>query len=252
MSNKIAKTSQGMSRRQEQEASRRFGHHVSPEKALAAAIATTICCALPMLLGLRLWDRIPPIVETGLVGPGGQDDSMPRAVLVFGVPGLGVILNAIVHGQLWLHQRAEKVPPTPVRLLGRWSIPPVSVLLSSYWIRSAAGESKHGMFMSICALGLILLILGGHFFDCPQDAVLAFRVPHKRQAFSAYMRDRSYTDSGWRTLQRIAGCCWMAAGLLILALLFLLGIHQVWSMPIILLLLAVPAIADYLLRLKNK
>ena len=66
------------------------------------------------------------------------------------------------------------------------------------------------------------------------------------------MRDRSYTDSGWRTLQRIAGCCWMAAGLLILALLFLLGIHQVWSMPIILLLLAVPAIADYLLRLKNK
>ena len=237
MSNKIAKTSQGMSRRQEQEPSRRFGHHVSPEKALAAAIATTICCALPMLLGLRLWDRIPPIVETGLVGPGGQDDSMPRAVLVYGVPGLGVVLNAIVHAQLWLHQRLEKIPPTPIRLLGRWSIPPVFLLLSAYWIRSAAGEKTAAAFLAVCVLGLILLLLGGHCFDCPQGTTVSVRIPKRR-----------YSDSGWRLLQRIAGCCWMAAGLLLPALLFLFGSLPLWSAAPVGLLVLFPAAAAFLIK----
>jgi hypothetical protein len=46
-----------------------------------------------MLLGLRLWELIPPVVQTGLVSAEGLDDSMPRAVLVFGVPGLFCLLQ---------------------------------------------------------------------------------------------------------------------------------------------------------------
>ena len=48
-----------------------FGKHLSPEKQRALLIVTLTACALPMILGVRMWDRIPEIVETGLIGPGG-------------------------------------------------------------------------------------------------------------------------------------------------------------------------------------
>ena len=36
-----------------------------------------------MILGVRYWDQIPEIVETGLIGPGGKDDSLPRWAVAF-------------------------------------------------------------------------------------------------------------------------------------------------------------------------
>lgn len=226
MKNDASKPPKGMTRKQEKEAARHFGHHVSGEKALCAVIVSTLCCALPMLLGLRLWERIPAIVETGLVGPSGTDDSMPRAVLVFGVPGLGCVLNLIEHAQLWLHQRREKIPPVPIRVLGRWSIAPISLLLSSLWILRAAGESMSAGFLLSCALGLLLMLLGGHLFDCPRDSALAFRLERIR-----------YSQPRWRLTHRVAGLCWMGAGLLIPTALFL-GWQSPWLIvPAALLLL---------------
>ena len=50
-----------------------FGKHVSREKGRALLAATMLACALPMLLGIRLWDQIPEIVPSGLIGVDGQD-----------------------------------------------------------------------------------------------------------------------------------------------------------------------------------
>ena len=70
-----------------------FGKHISGEKQRALLIVTLIACALPVILGLRLWDQIPEIVETGLIGPGGKDDSLPRWALVFALlPGIAAVL----------------------------------------------------------------------------------------------------------------------------------------------------------------
>ena len=135
------KTAYGLTKDQQQIAARIFGKHVSDEKALVLVLASSFACLSPVLLGLRLWDAIPEIVETGLIGPGGQDDSLPRAVLVYGIPGLAFILNLICHAQLWIHQRAQKIPPVPVRVLGRFGIPLLSVPLSAFWMLKAAGES---------------------------------------------------------------------------------------------------------------
>ena len=121
MNNQTKKNPFGLSSGQEREASRIFGRHVTGQKAIVTLVFSLLTAATPMLLGLRLWDQIPLIVETGLIGSDGTDDSLPRAVLVFGIPGLMCLLNLICHGQLWIHQKAGKIPPTPIRLLGRWT-----------------------------------------------------------------------------------------------------------------------------------
>ena len=222
----------GLTRSQEQELSRTFGKHVSTPKAAVTLLLSLAVCASPMLLGIRLWNKIPPIVETGLIGPGGQDDSLPRAVLVFGIPGLFCVLNLICHGQLWIHQKAKKIPPTPIRILGRWWIPILSVFLSSMWILHAAGETITETYGITCVFADLLLLLGAHFFDCPRESAVAF-----------HLKLFEHSSNIWNAAHRIAGVCWMLAGLQLLIFLFSLGRLPWYSaaLTVLLLLLHFPA-----------
>ena len=226
MKNSLRKSSYGLPREQERDASRYFGKHVTPAKALVSLCFALLTAASPMLLGLRLWGQIPEIVETGLTTAGGEDDSIPRAVLVFGLPGLMCVLTLIGHGQLWLHQKAERLPPAPIRITGRWSIPVISVLLCSFWLRRAAGQTAELPSFLPCLLALLLILLGAHFFDCPRDAQIAFRFP-----------SILHWETPWRKTHRLAGVCWMLAGLQLLVFYFVLGTLPWYSFVLALLLL---------------
>ena len=220
----------------ERAASRYFGKHVTPAKALVTLVFSLLTCLSPMLLGLRLWAQIPALVETGLIGPEGTDDSLPRAVLVFGIPGLMSVLNLICHGQLWLHQKAEKLPPKPIRLLGRWSIPAISVLLCSFWFSRAAGTEVNTAFFAPSVLALLLILLGSHFFDCTRDSKIAF-----------HLKQIEHWEIPWQKTHRLAGVCWMLAGLQLLMIWFSVGSLPWYSLAAALLLLLseFPAAAYY-------
>ena len=124
----------------EAEGARIFGKHVSKEKGIALLAASLLACALPMVLGARMWAQIPEIVESGLIGPNGKDDSIPRWMVAFGLPGLMCLLNFLAHMQLWLNQKHMTVPKPAVRLVGRWGFPILSVIFCSGMIRQSVGE----------------------------------------------------------------------------------------------------------------
>ena len=116
------------SRQAEMEGARLFGKHVSKTKGRLLLAVTLVCCALPVGLGLRLWEEIPEIVEPGLIGMDGRDDSLPRAAVVFALPGLMCVLDLLAHYQLLVSQKRMTVPKAHVRLVGRWGFPIISVL----------------------------------------------------------------------------------------------------------------------------
>ncbi len=179
-----------------------------------------------MLLGSRLWGQLPSIVETGITKMDGSDDSIPRAVLVFGVPGLMCVLNLICHVQLWLHQKTGRIPPPQIRITGRWTIPVISVLLCPFLIARGAGIVTDWSFYLPCILALALLLLGSHFFDCKRESALAF-----------HLKKIEHWETSWRKTHRLAGVCWMLAGLQLLAFFFGLGRLPWYSAVIALLLL---------------
>ena len=236
MNDQAQNSSYGLTREQEREATRYFGRHVTPAKALVSLCFALLTAASPMLLGLHLWKQIPEIVETGLTTVGGEDDSLPRAVLVFGLPGLMCVLTLICHGQLWLHQKTGRLPPAPIRITGRWSIPVISVLLCSFWHRRAAGLQAELSFFLPCLLALLLILLGAHFFDCPRDSQIAFRFP-----------SILHWETPWRETHRLAGVCWMLAGLQLLVFYFVLGTLPWYSfvLAVFLLLSEFPAARYY-------
>lgn len=205
MSNKKNKKNPGMTREMEIESARMFGKHVEKEKALLLFVVTMLACALPMQLGLQLWDEIPKMVETGLIGMDGKDDSLPRVAAVFLLPWLMCLLNMICHGQLWFNQKRMMLPNTPVRLMGRWGFPVISTLFCNGFLLEAAGGGLTLPFITPCVLGLVLLMLGSHMWDCPRDAKIALR-------FSFTEHD----ERAWQEVHRFAGWLWSIGGLVVL------------------------------------
>lgn len=183
-----------------------FGKQVSEGKGRLLLVVTLIACALPMVLGARLWNELPPMVASGLVGADGKDDSIPRWVVAFGLPGLMCLLDLIAHFQLRFNQKRQMLPSAAVRLVGRWGFPSLSVIFCSGMIIEAVGKTLTMPFLTPCILGLLLLFLGAHMWDCPRDAKIALR-------FSAAQR----SEKAWRAVHRFAGGLWMAVGLLVIA-----------------------------------
>lgn len=194
------------SRQAEMEGARLFGKHVSKTKGRLLLAVTLVCCALPVGLGLRLWEEIPEIVETGLIGMDGRDDSLPRAAVVFALPGLMCVLDLLAHYQLMANQKRMTVPKAHVRLVGRWGFPIISVLFCGGMILQSAGRAWDLPFVAPCVLGLLLLLLGSHMWDCPRDS---------RVSLGFALTGRPGAD--WDAVHRFTGGVWLAAGLAAIA-----------------------------------
>ena len=185
-----------------------FGKHASKEKRTVLLIATLLACAAPMLLGARLWNQIPEIVPSGLIGSNGQDDSIPRWMVAFGLSGLMCLLNFLSHFQLKRFQNKMSLPPVHVRLMGRWGFPILSVIFCTGMIRQSVGGQPLPLgAVTHNALGLLLMLLGAHMYECPRDARIALRLPAAHRS-----------DSSWNAVHKFAGLCWLAAGLVIIIL----------------------------------
>lgn len=183
-----------------------FGKHISEEKARVLLAATLLACATPMILGARMWGRIPELVPSGLVGANGEDDSIPRWMVAFGLPGLMCLLNFLAHFQLRRNQKQMTVPPAYVRLVGRWGFPILSVVFCSGMIRQSVGaQPLPVVFLAPCVLGLLLMLLGAHMFDCSKKSRVALRFSFTEN-----------NDKNWTDVHRFAGWCWLAAGLLVM------------------------------------
>ena len=194
------------SRQAEIEGARLFGKHVSKTKGRLLLAVTLVCCALPVILGLRLWEEIPEVVETGLIGMDGKDDSLPREAVVFALPGLMCLLDLLAHYQLLVNQRRMTIPKAHVRLVGRWGFPIISVLFCGGMMLQSAGRAWDLPFVAPCALGLLLLLLGSHIWDCPRDS---------RISLGFALAGRPGAD--WDGVHHFTGGVWLAAGLLAIA-----------------------------------
>lgn len=183
-----------------------FGKHVSKEKGRLLLVVTLLACAAPVVMGLRLWNAIPELYETGIVTASGQDDSLPRWALVFVIPGLMCLLNFLCHHRLLVSQQQMVLPKVYFRLVGRWGFPIISVLFAGGLLREAAGLTPLQMtYLTPCVLGLGLMILGAQMYDCREDAFLALRY--------SFLRDDPTLH---RDVHRFAAHVWLAVGLVCL------------------------------------
>lgn len=198
------KTNNLIDRDVEIQGAKAFGKHVSEEKGRLLLIVTLLASAAPAVMGLRLWNEIPALYETGIITANGQDDSLPRWAIVLVIPALMCLLNFLCHHRLRVSQQQMVLPKVYFRLVGRWGIPIVSVLFAGGLIREAASLTPLPMtYLTPAALGLIMMILGAQMYDCKENAV--FSLPY------AFLRGDPTLH---RAVHRFAAHVWLAVGLI--------------------------------------
>lgn len=221
----------GMSADMEKKAAALLGKQISEEKQRMLLVVSLVACALPMLLGARLWSSIPETVHTGLIGTDGTDDSIPRIMVAFGLPGLMCLLNLIAHFMLRFNQKHQTMPSRASRLVGRWGFPIISVVFCSGMILEATGAELSLPFATPCVLGIALMLLGSHVWDCKEDAKIALRTADTRA-----------NPILFKTVNRFAGWVWMLIGLGVIAGVMLTASSTIFTAVLIIVALAAPFI----------
>ena len=94
-----------------------------------------------------------------------------------------------------------------------------------------SGDAVIVNFYTPCILGLVLMLLGSHMFDCTEDAKLALR-------FSFTVNNPPL----WKEVHRFAGWLWMLAGLVVAAGAMVTSETTFFSALLALVVLVVPMI----------
>ena len=229
-----------LTRSEEIKAAAFFGKHVSKEKALILFAATSLILISPVFLGLRFRDSIPEIITTGLTDVAGNDDSLPRWAFIYMIPGLFFVLNAICHVQLYIHQCRSKLPPTPVRILGRGTITVLGFFFCVWAVPRVANTKLSGAVLTACITGIILICAGGYLYDCKKDA-----------AFSIKFDFTSRSETARKGTNDLAGICFMISGLILVYSAMLM--QEIPAVPVIIsvILLVLPVPLSRVLYGKN-
>lgn len=168
-------------------------------------LVTAVACLLPMLLGAILYQEIPEIVPTGIVGREGKDDSLPRVMVAFGLPLLLCLLDVLANYQMNTDPK-RIYGPAFIRGLCTWGFPVLSVVCCDVLILEAAGREAGLKVYTPLIVGMALLVLGGHFLRCKPGSLTALPLPWSRR-----------NGQNFTATHRFAAWLWMATGLALLA-----------------------------------
>ena len=150
--------------------------------------------------------------------------------MVLAIPALMCLLNFLCHNQLRMSQKQMVLPKAHFRLVGRWGFPIISVLFAGGLIREAAGLQAMALtYLTPCVMGLGLMILGAHMYDCREDSVLTLNF--------AFLKSNPILR---KEVHRFAGYVWLLSGLGVIVMAMLTEILGMAGCAVALLALTAP------------
>lgn len=200
-------------------------------------VVTSVVIALPILIGVILWDRLPARMPTHWNATGEVDGWSSKPFAVFGLPGILLALH-------WLCVLGTAADPKKrnhsekLLHLVLWIIPALSVVLGTVTYLTALGQPVRIEVLLPLLTGLLFTIIGNYMPKCKQNYTIGIKIPWTLES-----------EENWNRTHRFAGRLWFLGGLLIIATSFL---GNVWIFLTITLVMAfIPFPYSYALHRKG-
>ena len=200
-------------------------------------VVTSVVIALPILIGVILWDRLPARMPTHWNATGEVDGWSSKPFAVFGLPGILLALH-------WLCVLGTAADPKKrnhsekLLHLVLWIIPALSVVLGAVTYLTALGQPVRIEVLLPLLTGLLFTIIGNYMPKCKQNYTIGIKIPWTLES-----------EENWNRTHRFAGRLWFLGGLLIIATSFL---GNVWIFLTITLVMAfIPFLYSYALHRKG-
>lgn len=200
---------------------------------------TSIVCLLPIILSLVLYDDLPEYVAVHWDMAGNPDNNIPKAVAVFGLPVLFMIINIFVQ---WMVNRDPKRANTSrgLQTFSAWLLPLISVVLVPIMLFIAMGADIPIILIASAIVGIILMVCGNYLPKTRQNYTVGIKLPWTLDSVTV-----------WNKTHRLASRLFMLCGIITLVGGFLFQGNGFWIIfmvaMIIVLLVIVPIIYSYTL-----
>ena len=202
-------------------------------------VLTTIMTALPVLLGLALWSRLPETIATHFDANGVPNGWSSRAFAVLGLPaflGAAPLLCAV--GTM-MDPKRKNIQDKMYKLV-LWICPVVSILVCTCVYLYALGVDVDMARIAGLMVGVMFIIVGNYLPKCRQSYTMGIKLPWT-------LND----EENWNATHRFGGWLWMAGGVIFLLLTFLNAMNTLWTLGLILLMVGLPTAYSYLYYRKH-
>lgn len=202
-------------------------------------IITTLMCFIPMVVGLLLYNQLPDQLPTHWGANGEIDDYSSKNFTVYMLPFIFVGLNLFTHFILNNDPKRGNASDI-VRLIGKWTIPVISVFATLLTYGTALGYNINVSLLTPIFVSIVFIVIGNYLPKCKQNYTVGIRLPWTLNS-----------EANWNKTHRLAGFVWVIGGLgnVVLAL---LKVNLLYSTAaVIAVLVIVPMVYSYSLFRKG-
>ena len=202
-------------------------------------ILTTIITALPILLGLALWSRLPETIATHFDVNGVADGWSSKAFAVFGLPAFLVAVHLLCAFGTMMDPKRKNIQDKMYKLV-LWSCPVISILTCGAVYLYALGMEVNMALIAELMVGVMFIVVGNYLPKCRQSYTMGIKLPWT-------LND----EENWNATHRFGGWLWMSGGVVFLLLTFLNAVNTLCTLGLILLMVGLPTAYSYLYYRKH-
>ena len=193
----------------------------------------------PIILSMTLYSQLPEQVAVHWDAAGNPDNYVSKAVAAFVLPLITAVINVIVN--IGLNNDPKKMNAAPVlRTMGLWLIPALSLILMPVTLFKAIGAESPIQTIAPAIVGMLLVVIGNYLPKSKQNYTVGIKAPWTLNS-----------QDNWNKTHRFAGYLWMAGGAFMILTAFLKASLAVAIVPVIILIVAAPAIYSFSLFKKG-
>ena len=172
-------------------------------------LVSSILILLPTVFGLIVWDKLPNEIVSH-IGISGKPDAVGnKAMLVFGLPAILLILHLFC---LWITDKDPAHKKQPKKAIGMifWIMPAASLFVNSLSYFTAFEMSFNPMMLVVGFLAFMFIAIGNYMPACKQNATMGIKIKWTLE-----------NAENWRATHRFSGKVWFICGFLLIPCAFL-------------------------------
>lgn len=172
-------------------------------------IFTSALTLVPIIVGLILWDKLPPEIPTHFGLNNQPDRYSSKAFAVFGMPLIMLAIHIFCIYSTKLDPKMKGISDKIFTLI-LYITPAISLLMCAMIYPVALGNEMRIGLIVILFLGLIFTVAGNYLPKCKPSYTVGIKLPWTLE-----------DSENWAKTHTLAGKLWFVGGLLITATAFL-------------------------------
>ena len=202
-------------------------------------LVTALVTALPLLVGLLLWDRLPLEIATHFNFAGEPDGWSGRTFTVLGLPLLITGLHLLCSLATASDPKQRNIHPKLFHLV-LWICPVVSWFACGAIYLYALGLEIDVALAAELLMGLLFIVIGNYLPKCRQNHTVGIKLPWT-------LAD----EDNWNHTHRFAGWLWLAAGAAFLVGALTGAMNEWMLLGLVVLMVLLPVGYSYLYHRKH-